>query len=61
MSEGHRKRGRPVIDPALKAKPYAVKLPPAVIEAIKRKAERAGVSQARLLALAVEAYEPSDP
>lgn len=58
MSEARKGRGRPVVDLALKAKPYAVKLPPAVIETIKAKAALARVSQARLITLAVEAFNP---
>lgn len=61
MSEARKGRGRPVIDQALKAKSYAVKLPPAVIETIKAKAAAARVSQARLIALAVEAFTPAPP
>lgn len=49
--------GRPALPPEEKAKPYGVKLPPAVIEMIKAKADQAGVSQARLITQAVEAYQ----
>lgn len=47
--------GRPTLGEA-KAKMASYRLPPEVVQAIRDKAEAAGVSQARLIALAVDAY-----
>lgn len=53
-----RRRGRPTLDPAIKAKSFAVKLPPADQEMIRARADELGISQARLIVEAVKAYQP---
>ena len=49
--------GRPPLPDGEKAKAVTLKLHPRIIASIKSKAEAAGVSQAKLVSLAVLAYE----
>lgn len=53
--------GRPPLPEGEKAKAITLKLHPRVIETIKAKAAAARVSQARLITLAVEAFNPEQP
>jgi hypothetical protein len=50
--------GRPAKPESERGKMTSFRLPPEVIEAIKAKAALAKVSQAKLIALAVDAYDP---
>lgn len=52
--------GRPALPEGEKAKAITFKLHPRIIEAIRAKADAHGISQAKLIALAVVAY-PSSP
>lgn len=51
--------GRPALPDGEKAKAITFRLHPRIIEAIKAKADAARVSQAKLIALAVEAFDPT--
>lgn len=51
--------GRPNIIPGETAKAFSVKLPQSEADMIRAKAADLGLSQARLIVLAVEAYSPS--
>lgn len=51
--------GRPPLPESEKAKAITFRLHPRVIATLKAKADQAGVSDAQLVALAVESYQPS--
>jgi hypothetical protein len=50
--------GRPPLPEGEKAKAVTFRLPPPTVELIKAKADAHGVSQAKLITLAVDAFAP---
>jgi hypothetical protein len=51
--------GRPPLPEGEKSKAVTFRLPPPIVERIKAKADAHGISQAKLITLAVDAYPPA--